>query len=100
MDPEEERKIEDKIKKENDVGGVKDSYAGVANGLPNEKDRRGNKDALNANFYNGQVQGTHGTNINTQTDLELGGLMDPGGIDPAMDEQYLQKMQKDLRRNR
>jgi hypothetical protein len=100
MDPKEEKEIERKVKRENKANlGAEKLYAGIANGIPNEEDRGGDHDALNANLAGGQMAGSHVTNANTQTDLELGGIADPGGIDPAMDEQYLKNMRKNLKKN-
>lgn len=79
MDQKEERKIEHNVKKEQatDTNGEK-LYAGIANGIPNEKDNENDVDALNANFAGGQgLKGSHTTNINTQTDLELGASLTP-----------------------
>jgi hypothetical protein len=100
LDPKEEREIEDKVKKEQDKGyDAEKLYAGITNGIPNEKDQGGDFDALNANFNQGEVQGSHVTNINTQTDLELGGIEDPGGLDPALDKQFLKNMKKNIKQN-
>lgn len=99
MDPQEERKIEHKVKKEQGVGDPENLYASVANGIPNERDNGGDFDAVNAGLGQGGLQASHTTNINTQTNLELGGLEDPGGLDPALDNQYLHDMKKKLREN-
>ena len=96
LEPKEERKIETEVKKEQGADIDVQLYAGIANGIPNEKDKGGDYDALNANFAQGQMRGSHITNINTQTDLELGGIEDPGGVDPASDKQYLKNMKKNI----
>ena len=52
-----------------------------------------NDDALNPTLNTqGQNIGTHATDINKQTDLELGAIADPGGIDPAADREFLEDM--------
>ena len=99
MDPKEERKIEAEVKKEQAVDVDAQLYTGIANGIPNEKDKGGNYDALNANFTQGEMRGSHITNINTQTNLELGGMEDPGGLDPVRDKEYLKDMKKNIKKN-
>lgn len=99
LDPREERKIEVEVKKEQTTDVDVRLYAGIANGIPNEKDKGGKYDALNANFAQSQMRGSHITNINTQTDLELGGIEDPGGLDPARDKEYLKDMKKNIKEN-
>ena len=100
MDRKEEREIEAKVKEEKGMGlAAENLYGSVANGLPNEEDNGGNYDALNATYGQGGIRGTHITDINKQTDLELGGLMDPGGIDAAMDQQFLENMAKNIKKN-
>lgn len=52
-----------------------------------------NDDALNPSLNKiGQGTGTHEVDINRQTDLELGALADPGGIEPASDQEFLEEM--------
>ncbi|HEX3047485.1 MAG TPA: hypothetical protein VHY08_22225 [Bacillota bacterium] len=100
MDPKEEKEIEQKIKRENKANlGAEELYAGIANGIPNEEDRGGDHDALNANLAGGQMTGSHMTNVNSQTDMELGGIADPGGIDPAMDREFLENIKKNMKKN-
>lgn len=96
MNRKEERKLEAKIKKEQ--GSEVDAEnlsAEIINAIPNERDRNGNYDAVNADLTSSQVKGTHETNINQHTDLELGGLADPGGLDPALDREFMRKMKQD-----
>lgn len=45
----------------------------------------------------GQAGGSHQVDVNQQTDLELGALADPGGMDPAYEEE---KMEEDMRKVR
>jgi hypothetical protein len=100
LDQKEEQEIERKIKHEKNVNlDAENLYAGIANGIPNEKDGAGDHDALNANLAGGQMSGSHVTDINTQTDLELGGIVDPGGIDPAMDREHLENIKKNMKKN-
>lgn len=100
MNRKEEQEIERKVKKENKTNADAEKlYAGITNGIPNEKNQGDNFDAVNANLVNGGMGGSHETNINTQTNLELGGLVDPGGLDPAMDRQFLKNMKKNLKKN-
>jgi hypothetical protein len=99
LDPKEKQKIEAEVKKEQAADVDAQLYAGIANGIPNEKDQGGNYDALNANFTQGEMRGSHITNINTQTDIELGGLEDPGGIDPVRDKEYLKNMKNHIKTN-
>ncbi len=60
-----------------------------------------NHDALNPAFNKtGQGIGTHEVDINQQTDLELGALVDPGGIDPASDQEFLEEMSNNIAKKR
>lgn len=57
------------------------------------------RDALNPILGpGGQVVGSHEVNANEQTDLDLGGIADPGGLNPAMDMEQTRKDFKTFRR--
>ncbi|HEY8463437.1 MAG TPA: hypothetical protein VIM29_05345 [Bacillota bacterium] len=54
-------------------------------------------DALNPTVGGGgQLAGSHRTDINEQTNLNLGAVADPGGIDPASDRQMLRNMKRNI----
>ena len=57
----------------------------------------GQYDALNPNLKGGQMQGSHSVNINTQTDLELGAIANPGGLDPAFEKEQMADQMKKVR---
>jgi hypothetical protein len=98
MEHQEMEKIEAEIKRQKGTGAdAENLYAGITNGIPNQKDNSPDHDALNANFVKGEVRGTHDVNINSQTDLELGGIADPGGIDPAYEEQLMAASMRKIR---
>jgi hypothetical protein len=60
-----------------------------------------NDDSLNPTLNKmGQGIGTHEVDVNKQTDLELGALADPGGIDPSTDQEFLEEMSQKVEENR
>ncbi|MGE5581872.1 MAG: hypothetical protein ACM3X9_04960 [Bacillota bacterium] len=60
-----------------------------------------NDDALNPTLNRlGQGIGTHEADVNKQTDLELGALADPGGIDPAADSEFMEIMKPNIEKNK
>ena len=78
-----------------DAGEVKDAM--LLNAMEDGND---DYDAVNPNIgRGGQVQGSHNVNVNEQTDLELGALADPGGLDPASDRKFLQEMKDNINKN-
>jgi hypothetical protein len=66
----------------------------VKDDIQDRKDHRveDDYDALNPNIASGgQVSGTHDVDINEQTNIELGALANPGGMDPAVDSQQMKE---------
>ncbi len=64
------------------------------------KDYTNDDDALNPVLNRkGQGIGTHEVDINKQTGLELGALADPGGVDPSSDQNFLEDMKKQIKKN-
>ncbi|HYH03124.1 MAG TPA: hypothetical protein VEC37_08495 [Bacillota bacterium] len=47
----------------------------------------------------GQMAGSHETNINEQTNLNLGAVANPGGLDPAQDRQMLKNMKENIQKH-
>ena len=47
----------------------------------------------------GQMAGSHETNINEQTNLNLEAVANPGGLDPAQDRQMLKNMKKNIEKH-
>ncbi|HEX7713567.1 MAG TPA: hypothetical protein VF531_06065 [Bacillota bacterium] len=59
-----------------------------------------NHDALNPGLERGQMEGSHPVDVNAQTDINLGALADPGGMDPAMDRSFLEGMRESVKKRK